>query len=108
MAETPQPLSRTLWLGLGLVLGLLGLLYLLSLTEMSRAHRRALPILGRIADFTLTNQDDKVTTLADLTNHVWVADIIFTRCAASCPIMTGQMKSLQDALPPASKQNSSR
>jgi len=33
---------------------------------------------------------------------VWIADIIFTRCAASCPIMTGQMKLLQDALPPAS------
>ncbi|MGH7975293.1 MAG: SCO family protein [Limisphaerales bacterium] len=56
-----------------------------------------------MAGFTLTNQDGKVTTLADLTNHVWVADIIFTRCAASCPIMTGQMKSLQDALPPTSE-----
>ena len=78
-------------------------MFLLSLAEMSRAHKSALPVFGQIADFTLTNQDGKVTTLADLTNHVWVADIIFTRCAASCPIMTGQMKSLQDALPPASE-----
>ena len=43
-----------------------------------------------------------LTTLAELTNHVWVADIIFTRCAGPCPIMSGQMKSLQDALPAAS------
>ena len=42
-------------------------------------------------------------TLADLTNRVWVADIIFTRCAGSCPVMSKQMKSLQDALPPASR-----
>ena len=63
----------------------------------------ALPVLGHVADFTLTNQDGQVTTLADLTNHVWVADIIFTRCAGPCPIMTAQMKSLQDALPPASR-----
>jgi len=102
MAETPQQLPRTLWLGFSLLLGLLGVIYLLSLAEMSRAYKSALPVLGQIADFTLTNQDGQVTTLADLTNHVWIADIIFTRCAASCPIMTGQMKLLQDALPPAS------
>jgi protein SCO1 len=103
MAQTPQQLPRTLWLGFILLLGLLGAMFLLSLDEMSRAHRSTLPVFGQIADFTLTNQDGKVTTLADLTNHVWVADIIFTRCAASCPVMTGQMKSLQNALPPASE-----
>jgi protein SCO1 len=102
MPESPHQLPRTLWLGFGLLLGLLGLAYLLSLAEMNRAQKSALPIFGQIVDFTLTNQDGKATTLADLTNHVWVADIIFTRCAASCPIMSSQMKSLQDALPPVS------
>src|SRR5271170_401720 len=99
MAETPQQLPRTLWLGVSLLFGLLGLTYLLSLAEISRVIKHAPPVLGRISDFTLTNQDGKITTLADLTNHVWVADIIFTRCAGPCPIMTGQMKSLQDLLP---------
>ncbi|HEY4416191.1 MAG TPA: SCO family protein [Verrucomicrobiae bacterium] len=105
MADTPQPIPKTLWLGMSLVLGLLALAYLLSLVEMER-HRHqhaALPILGKISDFALTNQAGQFTTLADLTNHVWVADIIFTRCAGPCPIMTGHMKSLQDALPAASK-----
>ena len=102
MAETPQQLPRTLWLGLGLLLGCLGLAYLLSLAEIKHASN-PLPVLGQIADFTLTNQDGQITTLADLTNHVWVADIIFTRCAGPCPRMTGQMKSLQDALPPDSE-----
>jgi protein SCO1 len=98
----PKQFPRTVWLGLSLAFGLLGLGYLVSLTEMTRAHKTALPVLGQIADFTLTNQDGKITTLADLTNRVWVADIIFTRCAGPCPRMTGQMKSLQDALPPMS------
>jgi protein SCO1 len=98
MAETPQQLPRTLWLGVSLLFGLLGLVYLLSLAEIGRAVKHA-PVFGRLADFTLTNQDGKITTLADLTNHVWVADIIFTRCAGPCPRMTAQMKSLQDSLP---------
>lgn len=99
MAETTQQLPRTLWLGVTLLFGLLGLTYLLSLAEVSRVVKHTPPVLGQISDFTLTNQDGKITTLADLTNHVWVADIIFTRCAGPCPRMTGQMKSLQDLLP---------
>ncbi|HVU07393.1 MAG TPA: SCO family protein [Verrucomicrobiae bacterium] len=98
MAENPPTLPRTLWLGIALLFVLLIAGYLLSLTEISRARKSELPMLGQIANFTLTNQDGKITTLADLTNHVWVADIIFTRCAGPCPIMTGQMKQLQDAL----------
>jgi len=100
MTETPKPLPRTLWLGMGLLLGIVVLAGLLSLAELQQKH--ALPVYGQIADFTLTNQDGQLTTLADLTNHVWVADVIFTRCASSCPIMSQQMESLQDALPPDS------
>src|SRR5450631_1242868 len=100
MAEIPQQLPRTLWLGMGLLLGCLGLAYLLSLAEIKQP--RPLPVLGQIADFTLINQNGQATTLADLSNHVWVADIIFTRCAGPCPRMTAQMKSLQDHLPKTS------
>jgi cytochrome oxidase Cu insertion factor (SCO1/SenC/PrrC family) len=87
---------------MSLAFGLLGLGYLVSLTEMARVQKSTLPVIGQIADFTLTNQDGKITTFADLTNHVWVADIIFTRCAGPCPIMTGKMKKLEDALPQTS------
>jgi cytochrome oxidase Cu insertion factor (SCO1/SenC/PrrC family) len=103
MAEFPQQLPRTLWIGISCLFGLLGLAYLLSLTELNRVHHHAPPVLGQIADFTLTNQDGKITTLADLTNRVWVTDIIFTRCAGPCPIMTGEMKKLQGALPSTSE-----
>ena len=100
MSEPFQQLPRTLWLGVILLAGFLGLAYLLSLAEFKRQH--ALPVIGPVAGFTLTNQDGKVTTLADLTNRVCVADIIFTRCAGPCPIITGHMKSLEDALPKTS------
>ena len=93
----------TIWVGFGLLFSLLGLMYLLSLMEYGRARQKALPVIDQVADFTLTNQEGNVTTLADLSNHVWIADIIFTRCAGNCPIMSTQMKSLQDALPSSSQ-----
>src|SRR5208282_5148553 len=102
MTENLRQLPRTLWLGVGLLAALFALAGLLSLLETRPIHPRTLPVLGRVADFTLTNQDGRITTLADLSNRVWVADIIFTRCAGPCPRMTAQMKSLQESLPPAS------
>ena len=102
MDDNSQRLPRTLWVGLVVFLALFCLAYMLSLSQLTNSHRRPLPVLGQIADFTLTNQDGVLTTLAELTNHVWVADIIFTRCAGPCPIMSGQMKSVQDAFPAGS------
>ena len=94
MSDSEHQLPRTLWLGVALLLGFLGLAYLLSLEEYKQQQRQSLPVIGAVAGFMLTNQDGKATTLADLTNRVWVADIIFTRCAGPCPVITGRMKSL--------------
>jgi cytochrome oxidase Cu insertion factor (SCO1/SenC/PrrC family) len=103
MNGSTQRMPLTIWIGFGLLFSLLGLMYLLSLMEYGRARQKALPVIDQVADFTLTNQEGNVTTLADLSNHVWIADIIFTRCAGNCPIMSTQMKSLQDALPSSSQ-----
>jgi cytochrome oxidase Cu insertion factor (SCO1/SenC/PrrC family) len=90
--------------GFGFVSGLLGLALLISLLQINRSrHLLQLPVLGPVADFTLTNQDGQLATLADFTNQVWVADIVFTRCAGPCPRMTGQMRSLQNLLPEESR-----
>ena len=102
MSDTSSKLPQTLWLGVALLLGFLGLAYLLSLAEFKQQQRQSLPVIGAVAGFTLTNQDGKATSLADLTNRVWVADIIFTRCAGPCPVITGHMKSLEAALPKTS------
>ncbi len=86
--------SRTIWVGIGLIIVLLCVAYILS-----KAETRRLPVIGPVGNFTLTNQNGSVVTLADLRGHVWIADIIFTRCAGPCPILTREMQELQDALP---------
>src|SRR5277367_664262 len=101
MTEIPSRPPRTIWVGFLLFFSLVAVAFALWL--MQTAHiQPPLRVIGNIADFTLTNQDKKISTLADFTNHVWVADIIFTRCAGPCPRMTGQMYSLQNLLPPDS------
>src|SRR3974390_2362593 len=96
---TPRP-PRTIWVGFLLFFALFGLAFLMWFIQATRHFGLPqLRVLGPVTDFSLMDQDGKNTSLADLTNHVWVADIIFTRCGGPCPRMTGQMKSLQDALP---------
>ncbi len=97
---SPRP-PRTIWIGFTLLFGFISLAFMLWFVDFNRSYRPPLPVIGAVADFSLTNQDGKISTLADFTNHVWVADIIFTRCAGPCPRMTGQMESLQNLLPPA-------
>jgi len=102
MDENSARISRTLWVGVGLVIVLVCVSYVLSRLQPRQKPDKALPVIATVADFTLTNQNSQVVTLDDLLGRVWVADIIFTRCAGPCPIMTQEMKSLQDALPETS------
>jgi len=107
VTEAQKPPRRTewvLWIGLGLVAATLLLLFLLALLMRSRANAaKPLPVYGQVADFTLTNQDGLTVSLADLRGHVWVADIIFTRCPGPCLRMTGLMRQLQETLPPGNQ-----
>lgn len=97
MDDTSERLSRTIWIGVGLVIVLVAISFVLSGVK-PRVHKPPLPVISQIADFTLTNQAGEQVTLAALRGKVWIADIIFTRCAGPCPRMTQQMKSLQDAM----------
>ena len=103
MDSAPEKMSRTLWVGVGLLLIILAVSVVLSSVSSSRPRLQTPPVFGQVADFALTNQNGQAVTLADLRGHVWVADIIFTRCAGPCPRMTRQMKLLQDALPSGSR-----
>ena len=91
---------RIVWFGFSFLFALLGVPYVIWLVQT--LHNPPLRVIGPVAPFTLTNQDGQSVSLADFTNHVWVADIIFTRCAGPCPRLTAQMKSVQDQLPAAS------
>jgi len=104
MTEVTSRPPRTLWAGLLLFFALFALAFLLWGLQAARNFGPApLGVICPVADFTLTNQDGRATSLVALTNHVWVADIIFTRCAGPCPRMTGQMRQLQGMLPKESQ-----
>jgi cytochrome oxidase Cu insertion factor (SCO1/SenC/PrrC family) len=60
---------------------------------------KAPPVLFAVPDFTLTNQGGQVVTRSNLLGQVWLADIIFTRCAGPCPEMTRRMAELQSTIP---------
>ncbi len=57
------------------------------------------PVLGQVPTFTLTNRDGRPVTLATLAGAPWIADFVFTRCAASCPLMTARLARLGRELP---------
>lgn len=95
--------ENLMWLGLVLTVVLLALAAATAALKWRRtAAPSALPVLAQVKDFTLTNQLGQVVTLASLKGHVWIADIIFTRCAGPCPIMSRNLRGLQHALPPGS------
>lgn len=76
---------------------------LLAQYQYRAARQRKMPVIGQVADFSLTNELGQAVSLADLRGKVWIADIIFTRCPGPCIRMTQQMKELQNALPAVSQ-----
>ncbi|SRR5258706_6980467 len=94
MNESPRKIGVFAWGGAVLILLTITLAVLLAQLR----NRPALPVLGNIADFSLTNQLGKTVSLADLRGHVWVADIIFTRCPGPCLKMSREMKELDQAI----------
>lgn len=103
MDSSTERLSRTIWVGVGLLIVILATSFVLSQLEGKRRPALTLPVIGPVADFVLTNQIGQRVALADLRGQPWVADVIFTRCGGPCPRMTKQMASLQAALPADSR-----
>ncbi len=52
----------------------------------------------KIADFNLINQNGEVVTQADYKDKIYVADFFFTTCQTICPIMTDNLKTVQEKL----------
>jgi protein SCO1/2 len=86
----------------GLIWGLLGiaLLAIAGAAVWQFVTRPApLPVLGQVPEFALTNRDGRTVRRADFAGAPWVADFIFTRCGASCPMMTQRLARLEGELP---------
>ncbi|MBC91600.1 MAG: SCO family protein [Flavobacteriaceae bacterium] len=50
----------------------------------------------RIAEFSLTNQNGEIITNDTFLNKIYVADFFFTTCPSICPIMTDNMRLIQN------------
>ncbi len=97
-----KPARGIKWLVWGaLALTIAGIIIAFARTRLQQAAFPdvALPLSYPVSDFTLTNQNGDAVSLKDLRGQVWVADLIFTRCAGPCPRLTAQMSQLQQALP---------
>jgi len=102
VAKTPGPLQWIVWSALGLTIVAILLAFLRSPSRVARSSA-AFPVLFPAPEFTLTNQQGQPVTLSSLKGHVWIADIVFTRCGGPCPAMTRKMADLQSALPSDAK-----
>jgi protein SCO1/2 len=90
----------------GLLWGFLvaALLVVAAATLVQRLRRpEPLPVLGQLPGFSLVNRDGRTIGLQDLAGTPWVADFVFTRCPASCPMMSARMARLNRSLPPELK-----
>jgi protein SCO1/2 len=58
----------------------------------------ALPKIAAAPGFTLTSQDGGPIALASLRGKVVAVTFIFTRCTATCPVLTPMMSLVQDRL----------
>lgn len=91
------------WGGLGLVIVAVTVLYLTGRVSPSGTPGpNTLPVISRLEPFSLLNQEARPVTLDGLRGKVWVADVIFTRCAGPCLQMTQRMKELEATVSPQS------
>lgn len=51
-----------------------------------------------LPSFDLVDHENRPFSLEDLRGRVSIVDFIFTRCGATCPVLTAEMKSLTDDL----------
>ncbi|HET6225595.1 MAG TPA: SCO family protein [Bacteroidia bacterium] len=55
-------------------------------------------ITHTIADFSFLNQDSILTTQKSIEGKIHIANFIFTTCGSICPVMTSNMKIVNDSL----------
>jgi protein SCO1/2 len=57
---------------------------------------KPLPVMGTVPPFQLTAQSGEDFDSKSLNGQIWIADFIYTTCPGPCPLMTRQMRQLQD------------
>jgi protein SCO1/2 len=70
----------------------------LALGARAMRPRPSLPVYGHVPAFRLVDQRGEPYTEGAMIGHVSVVDFVFTRCTASCPLLTSHMAELQGRL----------
>jgi protein SCO1/2 len=98
--QPTRSFTRRLLLGaFGLALAAGACVALLALVgggPFGNANQDALRPFGTVPDFALIERSGRQITRDDLLGKVWIADFIFTRCVAECPLISGRMARLQE------------
>lgn len=85
-----------IWIGMGLLMTIL--LVVIGLVQNRGGSDDTLDTFYPAPEFILTDQTGQLTTLEDLRGQVWVADFFFTSCPGICPVLSQNMRWLQDEL----------
>jgi len=93
MPALSRSLQAIVWGGLAMVALGVAAVYFLA------PPPKPLPVYASVPPFSLSNQNGQIITDADWHGHVTVVDLIFSRCAGQCLLMSATMKQLQDQLP---------
>jgi len=75
----------------------LSLVLLLLLLLSACVPVKPLPVLGQVPQFQLTRQTGQPFDSHSLDGHIWVANFIFTTCDGPCPMMSHQMRGIQNS-----------
>jgi len=81
-----------------LALALAVLLLPAGLSAPAAGGDKPLPVIGPAPEFSLTSQDGKPVSLADLRGKVVAVSFIYTQCPDICPMLTQKMVEVQEAL----------
>ncbi|MBI3321507.1 MAG: SCO family protein [Candidatus Omnitrophica bacterium] len=99
MRHSSQGRSITVALIGGAVLAGLGVVMVAASRGIQAPRaRRVLPDDGLLPEFSLMDERARPVTRQTLDGSVWIADLIFTRCAGQCPLMSAQMATLERRL----------
>lgn len=79
---------RTLCVVLGIVLAGTASYYFVIVRPVSATPP---PVMGEVSDFSLVDTEGAPFTKSELDGKVWVADLVFTSCQMTCPMLTKKM-----------------
>jgi protein SCO1 len=73
-----------------------GLLAFAAILLAGCIQPKPLPVMGQAPNFQLTAETGRPFDSNSLAGRIWVADFVYTNCTGPCPMMSSQMRQIQD------------